>query len=213
MQADAPKVVAIEQEPRHRPVFREGTVRILDVQIPPGDVTLYHIHDTAILYVPISISPTDTQILGAEWLGTGPNDRSRFEGLVVAADTSYASKPLTHRVKNVGNRLFRLIAITNAATPEAVAAKSPPGRPVHASPWYSATQLTMASQADSEWATAAAPTVIVLPGTGRVRVERDRETTPLIAPGAWAFIEAGQRYRITNASVGAAAVVLVQVNL
>ena len=213
MQADAPKVVAIEQEPRHRPVFREGTVRILDVQIPAGDVTLYHTHDTAILYVPISVSPTDSQILGQEWLGVKPGDRSRFEGLAVAADTSYAIRPVTHRVKNVGDRPFRLIAITNAATPEAVAAKSPPGRTVHASPWYSATQLTIAPKGDSEWATAAAPTVVVLPGTGRVRVERDRETTPLIAPGAWAYIEAGQRYRITNASVGAVAVVLVQANL
>ena len=116
MQADAPVVVSIEKEPRHRPVYREGYVRILDVQIPPGDVTLFHTHDTAILYVPISISPTDTQILGKEWLGVGPNDTSRFTGQVVATDTSYASRPLTHRVKNVGGRLFRLIAITNAAT-------------------------------------------------------------------------------------------------
>ena len=213
MQDAPPPVVMVQDEPRHHPVFHHSTVRILDVQIPPGDVTLYHTHDTAILYVPISISPTDTQILGQEWLGVKPADRSRFEGLVVATDTSYASRPLTHRVKNVGDRLFRLIAITNAATPEAVATKSPPGRLVHASPWYSATQLTIAPQADSEWATAAAPTVVVLPGTGRVRVERDRETTPLIAPGAWAYIEVGQRYRITNASVGAIAVVLVQANL
>ena len=168
MQADAPVVVSIDQEPRHRPVYRQGHVRILDVQLPPGDVTLFHTHDTAILYVPISISPTDTQILGKEWLGVGPNDTSRFTGQVVASDTSYASRPLTHRVKNVGDRLFRLIAITNAATPEAVATKSPPGRSVHSSPWYSATELTVAPNVSSEWATAAAPTVVVLQGTGRL---------------------------------------------
>jgi quercetin dioxygenase-like cupin family protein len=213
MQAQPPAVVSIEQEPRHRPVFRAGAVRILDVQIPPGDVTLYHIHDTAILYVPISISATDTQILGKEWLGLGPNDRSRFTGLVVASDTSYAQTPLTHRVKNVGQSLFRLIAITNAATPEAAATQSPPGKPVLTSPWYSATQLTIVPQASSEWATPNAPTVIVLPGTGRVRVEGTREDTPMAAPGSWVYIETGQRYRITNLSAGVVTVVLVQTNL
>lgn len=213
MQAQPPAVVSIEQEPRHRPVFHAGAVRIFDVQIAPGDVTLYHIHDTAILYVPISISPTDTQILGKDWLGVGANDSSRFTGLVVASDTSYATAPLTHRVKNVGSGLFRLIAITNAATPEAPSAQSPPGKAVLASPWYSATQLTIAPQANSEWATPGAPTVIVLPSTGRVRVERDRETTPLAAPGAWVYIETGERYRITNLSAGVVSLVLVQTNL
>lgn len=213
MQAEPPAVVSIEQEPRHRPVFHAGAVRILDVQIPPGDVTLYHIHDTAILYVPISISPTDTQILGRDWLGVGPNDASRFTGLVVVSDTSYATAPLTHRVKNVGSGLFRLIAITNAAAPEAPATQSPPGTPVLSSPWYSATQLSLAPQASSEWAAPGAPTVIVLPSTGRVRVERDGETIPLGAPGTWAYIETGQRYRITNLSAGVVSVVLVQTNL
>lgn len=213
MQAEPPAVVAIEQEPRHRPVFRAGAVRIFDVQIPPGDVTLYHIHDTAILYVPISISPTDTQILGKEWLGVGPNDPSRFTGLVVASDTSYAQMPLTHRVKNVGQSLFRLIAITNAATPEATATQSPLGEPVLNSPWYTATRLTIVPQASSEWATPNAPTVIVLPGTGRVRVDGAREDAPLAAPGAWVYIETGQRYRVTNLSAGMVTVVLVQANL
>jgi quercetin dioxygenase-like cupin family protein len=194
-------------------VFHAGAVRILDVQIPPGDVTLYHTHATAILYVPISISLTDSQILGQEWLGVAPGSRSRFEGLVVATDTSYATKSLTHRVKNVGNSLFRLIAVTNAAMPEALAPGAPPGKSVHASRWYNAAELTVASKASSDWQVAGAPTVVVLPGAGQVRVERDRENTPLVAPGAWGYIETGQRYRITNQSIGAAIVVLIQANL
>lgn len=212
MQADAPKVVAIEQEPRHKPVFREGTVRILDVQIPPGDVTLYHTHETAILYVPISISPTDSQILGQEWLGVKPGDRSRFEGLVLAADTSYALKAVTHRVKNVGNRPFRLIAITNAAMPGEPAKESPPGKPVHTSRWYAASQLVVSPSSSSEWQVAAKPTVVVLPVAGRVRLEQDKGGTDLKEPGAWGFVGAGVRYRVVNTGTEAGSLVLVQAN-
>jgi len=212
MQADPPKVVAIEQEPRHKPVFKEGTVRILDVRIPPGDVTLYHTHDTAILYVPISVSPTDSQILGQEWLGVKPGDRSRFEGVAVATDTSYALRPVTHRVKNVGDRPFRLIGITNAAMPAEPAKESPPGTALHTSRWYAATQLAVAPGSTSDWQVAAKPTVVVLPGAGRVRLEQDRGASDMAEAGAWGFVPAGSRYRLSNAGTEGTAVLVVQAN-
>ena len=214
MQDAPPKVVMVQDEPRHHQVFHQGAVRILDVQIPPGEMTLYHTHDTAILYVPISISPTDTQILGQEWLGVKSTDRSRFEGLVVASDTSYALKPLTHRVKNVGNKLFRLIAITNGSAGSVRQNGPPPGSPVLSSPWYSAAKLEIASHAASEWQTTSMPTVLVLPAAGRAQVEREAGSgqTSLDQPGAWAFLAAGQRYRIRNLNDAAASVVVVQSN-
>jgi hypothetical protein len=185
-------------------------VRILDVQVAPGDVTLFHTHDTAILYVPISISPTDTQILGAQWLGVTATARSRFEGVVVAADTSYATKPLTHRVRNVGAGLFRLIAITNAANPESPATSVPPGRPLHTSSWYHATDWLVAGSETSGWQTAYAPIVIVQPSVSRASVEVANEVKDLSAPGAWAFVPAGTRYRILGST--GSRVVVVQVN-
>ena len=214
MQDAPPKVVMVQDEPRHHQVLHQGAVRILDVQIPPGEVTLFHTHDTAILYVPISISPTDTQILGQDWLGVKPTDRSRFEGLVVASDTSYARKPLTHRVKNVGDRLFRLIAVTNGSAGSVRQNGAPPGTPVLSSPWYSAAKLAVASHGSSEWQAASMPTVIVLPGGGRAQIEREAGSgqTALDQAGAWAFVAAGQRYRIRNLDEAAASVVVVQVN-
>jgi len=211
-QAQSPVPVPVEQEPRHHPVFHEGHLRILDVQIPPGDVTLYHTHDEAILYVPISISPTDTQILGQDWLGVKPTDPSRFTGLVVATDTSYATRALTHRVKNVGDKLFRLIAITNNAPPTTQPAHQLPGTAVHASSWFTATQLALPSGQSAGWETALAPIVVVQRGPGHTRIERDGNTGPtmLDQPGAWAFIARGSRYRIGNAGPDATTVVVVE---
>ncbi|HKP30783.1 MAG TPA: hypothetical protein VJU15_15330, partial [Gemmatimonadales bacterium] len=174
----------------------------------------FHTHDTAILYVPISVSPTDTQILGQEWLGVKPTDRSRFEGLVVASDTSYAQKPLTHRVKNVGDRLFRLIAITNGSGGSVRQNGAPPGTMVHSSPWYAAAKLPVTSHGTPEWHLSPMPTVVLLPGAGRVQIERESAAGPaeLDQPGAWSFIPAGVRYRIRNLNEADADVVVVQAN-
>jgi len=213
MQDAPPKVVMVQDEPRHHPVFHQGPLRILDVQIPPGEVTLFHTHDTAILYVPISVSPTDTQILGQEWLGVKPTDRSRFEGLIVASDTSYASRPLTHRVKNVGERLFRLIAITNGSAGGGPQSGAPPGTVVHASSWYTAARAVIEPHVALEWHTAGMPTVLVLPEAGRVAVEGDHiEHSRLDGPGSWSYVPRGGRYRIVNEGQAPVAVVIVETN-
>jgi hypothetical protein len=64
-------VVHMSKEPRHRVVFESGTIRVQDIQIPPGDTTLFHTHDHAVLYVPISSSRTRSQPLGGDWTGGG----------------------------------------------------------------------------------------------------------------------------------------------
>ena len=213
MQDAPPKVVMVQDEPRHHQVFHQGAVRILDVQIPPGEVTHFHTHDTAILYVPISISPTDTQILGKDWLGVKPTDRSRFEGLVVATDTSYALKPLTHRVKNVGDRLFRLVAITNGSAGSLLQNGTPPGTMVHSSPWYAAAWLVVDPHAEPEWHTASMPTVVVAPSGGRVKVEGSGAAlTRLDEPGSWSYVPAGGRYRIANEGQTPITVIIVEAN-
>jgi hypothetical protein len=70
---DPNRVVQILQEPRHRQVHRDGDIYVLDVQINPGDMTLQHTHDAAILYNFIST-------------GAGP------AGGRVSSNTDYATK-------------------------------------------------------------------------------------------------------------------------
>lgn len=66
-----PPVVPVHQEPHHRQVFQFGPMRILDLQIPPNDMSWFHIHEWPVLYVTLGTSATRTQILGGEWSGGG----------------------------------------------------------------------------------------------------------------------------------------------
>ncbi|MGK2961823.1 MAG: hypothetical protein ACSLFK_06695 [Gemmatimonadaceae bacterium] len=70
VEAQAP--IPVHAEPRHRMVWEAGSIRVLDVQVPPGDTSLYHIHDAPILYIPIAISSMDARAACFTFTGAEP---------------------------------------------------------------------------------------------------------------------------------------------
>ena len=83
------RIVNIRQEPRHRTVHQHGDIYLLDVQINPGDTTLAHTHDAAIMY---------TFVSNADGRRGGP----------VSSNTDYVDENVTRRVNNQGPHLFRI---------------------------------------------------------------------------------------------------------
>ena len=121
----------VHQEPHHRQVFQRGPMRILDLQVPPGDVSWFHTHEWPVYYLTTSDSPTVSQNLGEEWGAGTPRPRpcaSRGRRAAPAgapcaagapaargpargrprlmSDLSYAERPNTHRIRNDGPRCF-----------------------------------------------------------------------------------------------------------
>jgi len=72
-------IMPVHQEPHHRQVFQRGPMRILDLQIPPGDVSWFHTHEWPVYYLTTSDSPTISQNLGEEW-GAGRRGRGPARG-------------------------------------------------------------------------------------------------------------------------------------
>lgn len=62
-------VVPVHEEPHHREVFQYGTTRILDLRVPPGDISWFHSHEWPVLYMTLGTSRVRTQNLGADWSG------------------------------------------------------------------------------------------------------------------------------------------------
>lgn len=213
LRAQAP--VPIEREPHHRPVLEVGPVRILDVRIAPGDTTLYHIHDRAILYTAIATVPTDAQPLGGAWGGATATSDPGWRPGDTRSDTLYATRSLTHRVTNVGTGQFRLIAVLNAhkgGPPAAGEGAESPGTPELQSSWFRQTRLTLAPGRSSDWYTSSAPIVIVQPGTGPAVVDQEstKKEDPLKGPGDWTYVPPGARYRVTNPGTAPTVVVIVR---
>src|SRR5688572_5399266 len=157
--AQAP--VPMHEEPRHRLLLTHEQVRVMDVKIRPGDTTLFHIHDVPALYVAVSAAPVDIQLLDGKWGGTHPAaDPGRKPG-DVNVDTSYVRQPITHRVTNVGSRLFNLIAITNSRTSPADAGPAElPGSLELQSRWFTQSRVRLSAGAARQWHSHPSPTIV-----------------------------------------------------
>lgn len=98
--ADTP--VPVRDEPYHKVVFENEYVRMIDVQIPPGKTSLYHVHAVPSVIVYLTKSTNHSQTWGEQT--TTPRHTSPGESRYAA----YDEKPLTHRVTNLGSGLFRV---------------------------------------------------------------------------------------------------------
>ena len=63
--------VEVRDEPRHRRRFETDLVRVYDVEIPPGDTTLYHRHTEDTFYVAVNEATVRDRTWGEEGERTG----------------------------------------------------------------------------------------------------------------------------------------------
>ena len=183
LSAQDPPPVPLSGEPRHHVVYESPAMRVHDIQIPPGDTTLFHTHDTAILYVPIARSTNRKQVLGGEWTGGAapaavpppPPPVPERPGPVNSVIT-YVEKPYTHRVNNVGTTLFRLVGIANRTAGAGAAGASDDvsglsTKPELENPWYRAHRVVLAPGTSTASHRHATQVVMVMQTAGTVAVD------------------------------------------
>ena len=215
------EAVPVYHEPHHRMVFQSGFTRILDVQVPPGDTSLFHSHDSPILYVTLSASTLKTQLPGQDWSvpgrggrGGGANAGSpSSQGARISSTTSYVQQPVTHRISNVGDRLFHLVAVINeskgndASTPTDAGFS---GAPELTNRWFRAYRFSLAPGESTARHRHTTPAVLVATTDGRA-VAAGPMTWELNEAGRWAWFDAGVPHDIRNA--GDARIELVEVEV
>ena len=213
------QVVPLSKEPRHRTTFENKQLRILEVNIPPGDTSLDHRHDLDIVTVSMT-NGTNTR------LTTGnqkPTDRPP-RPLGDATIAEYAGKSGNHKVENTGKTAYQLFAVENLRTSGWSAA--PPSKGL-------ATKLTTDGRAfrlydvrlGKETAqtshTHAVPTVAVLI-TGTVMSDgpdTQAKANPgapiglkqLTQPGQWILVPPGDTHHLVRLGVGDARLVEIEV--
>lgn len=93
--------VPAREEKYHKVVFENDWVRVIDVQIPPGEQTDYHTHDIASVMVYLTESTARSQPWGESTF------THRQTVLGFSRYAAYDEKPLSHRVMNAGTSHFR----------------------------------------------------------------------------------------------------------
>jgi hypothetical protein len=98
--------VPVSQEPLHHKVLDNGHIRLLDVRIPPGDTTQFHIHATPSVFLVLTDAKTGSQVVSEEDHSGSPIKHYGniwFEGFYL--------KPRVHRVYNLDQHLYNVMDI------------------------------------------------------------------------------------------------------
>ena len=98
--------VPVSQEPMHHNILDNGHVRLLDVHIPAGDTTRYHIHATPSVFLVLTDAHTSSQVILEEDHSKSPIPHYGniwFEGFYL--------QHRIHRVYNRDNHEFHVMDI------------------------------------------------------------------------------------------------------
>jgi hypothetical protein len=199
--------VPANKEPHHRTVFENAQFRILDVNVPPGEMTLEHSHNLDIVTVSMT-NGTDTRVQspGQPWGATRPR---RPLGHVETSE--YNGKPIVHRLETTGTTAYNLFAVENlktsgwSTTPAVSAAGTTLAKESRSFRVYNVGLVRERSQASH---THAVPTIVVLL-TGKVMSEGPDEKAKANAPapvglkqvdrpGQWVLVPAGDSHHLVR---------------
>jgi len=213
-------VVPVYHEPHHRMLFAYGTTKILEGQLPPGDMSWFHVHTEPILYITLSASQQRTQVLGEEWgggaagrgaaagrggtaagRGAPPNGAAPLPAIRATSTTSYYDHPVTHRITNAGDRLFRFMVVTNASAGDERDESSTDagfaGVPELANRWFRSYRIKLAPGESTQSHRHSTESVIVQVSDGKAMAVGPM-TWELGEPGRWAWFDSGTVHEIRN---------------
>jgi len=215
------QVVPVYHEPHHRQLFAYGTTRILEGQVPPGDMSWYHVHAEPVLYITLSASAQRTQVLGEDWgrgregaapaaagaarggppAGRGAPPNGAAPAIRATSTTSYFDQPVTHRITNAGDRLFRFMVVSNAS-PGDESASTPAdtgfaGTTEMTNRWFRAYRIKLAPGQSTEMHRHSTESVIVQVSDGQAFATGPM-TWDLGEQGRWAWFDGGKEHQIKN---------------
>ena len=199
--------VLVHEEPRHRPVLQNDKIRMLDVLIPPGDTTQYHIHHTPSLFIYFSSTSTGSQLKGAApTTGRSTAGSLRFENLS-------APRVRVHRVWNIDTNSLHVMDIE--LLKDSGFSQNPIKHPQLElsidTPWVRVYKLEM--QANNEFALTAARGELVLVSTnaGIVQSQQgNRKQMQTLSPASFFLIKPGESFGLKNTGETAARFVLAE---
>ena len=219
MVASVAAQVPVLKEPRHHVAFENKQLRILDVNIPPGDKSLDHRHDLDIATVSMTMGTTTRVQSGSQPAAERP---SRPLGDATLAE--YAGKASSHTIENVGKGPYQLFAVENLKTSgwsTAPAASGLATKMTSESRSFRLYDVNLSVETSQTSHTHAVPTIAVLiSGTvmsdGPDKQAKENPGAPiglkqLTQPGQWIMVPTGDTHHMVRLGPGAAHIVEIEV--
>jgi quercetin dioxygenase-like cupin family protein len=150
---------------------------------------------------------------GAPPAGGAPGGPPAGPAIRATSTTSYYDEPITHRITNAGDRLFRFMVVTNASAGDQSNTESGagfPGKPELSNRWFRAYRLTLAPGQATELHRHTTESVIFQISDGKA-LAAGPMTFELYEQGRWAWFDTGKTHEIRN--VGTTPVEFIEVEV
>jgi|GEM_PF-1243044 len=198
---DNAEVVNVYDEPMHKLVFEDKSFKILDVQISPGDTTLFHLHENPILFVSMGLQQgAEQEYNSSEWMPIDAWAKGGFQ-----SDLTYLDEPLKHRVTNLDDDPSRLIAIMNMGNE--MNRSQDQGNYEISDNWFRAKRLFLDPGDRLGFGDLSFPTVLVLISDGTLQIVDDGQEIEIDT--IWHVLENDQL--LINSSAGRIEVIQAEV--
>lgn len=212
--------VPVTEDPSHKVTFENAQLRIMNVNVPPGGMSLDHRHDFDVVTVSMtSGTATRVQTPGQP---AGPNRPARPLG--DATVNEYTGKPASHRVENIGKTAYQLFAVENlkksgwSTTPAATGLATKMMTEGRAFRVYDVRLERATSQTAH---THAVPTIVILMSGKAMSDGPDAQAKALAPapvglrqldqPGQWIYVPAGDTHHVVRLGVTDAHVVEIEI--
>lgn len=204
---ESPIAVPIYEEPRHRLVFDKAPVKIVNVNIPPDDISRYHFHEDPTLYVAINGALMRSQDLGNAWGEPDPNARHGTGSLVFR---NYRIAPQSHRVENLDKVSFRLIGIVHRG--KGMPVTETDNEAVIDNDWFLGRNFSLAPGEETCEHLHDKPVVVVQVSDGNTTVvEQGLSIAEKTVIGNWSWHDAGTRHVLKNIGTSEAELVEIEI--
>jgi hypothetical protein len=188
--------VPVYQEPRHRLVFQSPLVRVLEVRIPAGDTTAYHVHANRLIGVAVQDARTWAQVKGAP-----PSEVKPAPATPYVFDNWSQALPYTHRVANADTVPLHYVGaelLTRSGTDAPALPDGPNRRLIKEGPTGRVYQITLAPGQAIEAHTHAAPGLVVQGNEGVHSDDGHPRARGEKGAGSWSWHEAQYRHVLRN---------------
>ncbi len=196
MQQQNERAVSVHDEPFHKTVFQNEYVRVMDVEIPPHQATLFHTHAAPLVGVVVHDERNWEQLQGKNREETAADaERSFF-------DNSAMKLPYTHRVGNEGNAPIHYLAAEWLGSPKNADARAVvvQGRKLEKDvPTARVYRIKLPPAGATEEKVAIVPgLIVVFADPSKIRTEGIKMQSVRGGGAQWAWRDAGASYSIVN---------------
>ena len=199
----------VSKEPRHHLVFENDKVRILNVLLPPGDTTQYHVHSTPSVFISFTKTHTGSNRI---------NEQAEY-GTSVAGNVWYEdlSEPhiKIHRVWNMDTSVFHVMDIELLAK-EANFVTNPEAIPyAHLqidTPWATVYSVQLTNNEEISVEDRPSDFILVAIDDAQIKMMRNgTESNSFIKAGEYYYINANDKISIVNKANSAANFILISI--